>query len=63
MCYVLWLVLSLDAMDVSGEQQIDVVNHMMKQRLGQDGKPVEAIPEKGSMCLVILKPPHKSKLL
>ncbi|KAI0237071.1 Endoplasmic reticulum-Golgi intermediate compartment protein 3 [Lamellibrachia satsuma] len=41
--------LSLDAMDVSGEQQIDVLHHMMKQRLTSDGKPVEAIPEKGNL--------------
>ena len=46
--FVLLLVLSLDAMDVSGEQQIDVAHHVMKQRLAKDGKPV-SIPEKGSM--------------
>ena len=38
--------LSIDAMDVSGEQQIDVDHDIFKQRLNKDGKPVDDEPEK-----------------
>jgi endoplasmic reticulum-Golgi intermediate compartment protein 3 len=34
------LVLTLDAMDVSGEHQIDISHNIFKKRLGQDGKPI-----------------------
>lgn len=33
--------LSIDAMDVSGEQQIDVMHHMFKKRMNLDGTPIE----------------------
>ncbi|XP_071105582.1 endoplasmic reticulum-Golgi intermediate compartment protein 3-like [Haliotis cracherodii] len=38
--------LSIDAMDVSGEQQIDVDHNLFKQRLDTDGKAVSDKPEK-----------------
>ncbi|XP_031555453.1 endoplasmic reticulum-Golgi intermediate compartment protein 3-like [Actinia tenebrosa] len=38
--------LSIDAMDVSGEQQIDVASHMLKKRLDLDGKPIDEKAEK-----------------
>ncbi|ESO99176.1 hypothetical protein LOTGIDRAFT_142052 [Lottia gigantea] len=38
--------LSIDAMDVSGEQQIDVDHHLFKHRLDKDGAAVSETPEK-----------------
>ena len=38
--------LSIDAMDVSGEQQIDVDHNLLKQRLDLHGKFIDEIPEK-----------------
>ncbi len=37
--------LSIDAMDVSGEHQLDVAHSVLKQRLTLDGKPIEEEPE------------------
>ena len=36
-------VMSLDAMDVSGEQQNDIVSTILKQRLDKNGRPVEGL--------------------
>eukprot|EP00850_Spirogloea_muscicola_P018358 SM000167S02971 [mRNA] locus=s167:276772:280105:+ [translate_table: standard] len=33
--------LSLDAMDISGEQHLDVVHNIFKRRLSEDGKPID----------------------
>ena len=38
--------LSVDAMDVSGESQIDIDHHMFKQRLDLDGNPINEAPVK-----------------
>eukprot|EP00123_Amoebidium_parasiticum_P000794 comp11697_c0_seq1/m.6245 comp11697_c0_seq1/g.6245 ORF comp11697_c0_seq1/g.6245 comp11697_c0_seq1/m.6245 type:complete len:411 (-) comp11697_c0_seq1:156-1388(-) len=38
--------LSVDAMDVSGAQQFDVITNLYKKRLHKDGTPVEDEPEK-----------------
>ena len=37
--------LSIDAMDVSGEHQLDVLHSVFKQRLGLDGRPIEESAE------------------
>ncbi|KAK3747231.1 hypothetical protein RRG08_005867 [Elysia crispata] len=37
--------LALDAMDVSGESQIDIDAHLLKQRLDLQGKPISETPE------------------
>lgn len=37
--------LSIDAMDVSGEHQLDVLHSVFKQRLGLDGFPIEEVAE------------------
>jgi len=36
----------MDAMDVSGESQIDVISNIFKQRLHLDGTPIDAEEEK-----------------
>jgi len=36
--------LSVDAMDISGEHQLDVDHNIFKKRLGSDGKPISAGP-------------------
>ena len=41
--------LSIDAMDVSGEHQLDVLHSVFKQRLGLDGVPIEDEPEQYQM--------------
>jgi len=38
--------LSVDAMDISGEHQLDVDHNIFKKRLGPDGKPISAGPTK-----------------
>ncbi|KAK6167933.1 hypothetical protein SNE40_021856 [Patella caerulea] len=38
--------LSIDAMDVSGEQQIDVDHHLLKQRIDNNGVAISETPEK-----------------
>ena len=52
---VSWLVslsdVSVDAMDVSGEQQIDVDHNIFKQRLDSNGELVLATPEKESLSI------------
>ena len=48
-------VLSLDAMDVSGEQQIDVAHNIFKQRLDLEGKEVKETPEKEGLYINPLK--------
>lgn len=42
----MFLDLSLDAMDVSGEQQIDVAANILKQRLDTEGAQINDTPEK-----------------
>ena len=41
--------LSIDAMDVSGEHQLDVLHSVFKQRLGLDGAPIEEVAEQYQM--------------
>lgn len=38
--------LSIDAMDVAGEQQLDVEHNLFKQRLDKDSKPISTEAEK-----------------
>ena len=40
--------LSIDAMDVSGEQQIDMSTNLLKQRLDTTGTPLDESPQKES---------------
>jgi len=42
------VVISIDAMDVSGEQQIDVDHNIYKQRLNLSGEIISDAPEKES---------------
>ena len=37
--------LSIDAMDVSGEHQLDVLHSIYKQRLSPEGEPINEKPE------------------
>lgn len=41
--------LSIDAMDVSGEQQIDVMHSIFKKRVDIDGNPIDENVEKGDL--------------
>lgn len=41
--------LSIDAMDVSGEQQIDVMHSILKKRMDLDGNPIDDDAEKGDL--------------
>jgi hypothetical protein len=49
--------MSLDAMDVAGEQQLDIEHNLYKRRLSLDGKPVDAPVEKESTLGVVRPPP------
>ena len=42
--------LSIDAMDVSGEHQLDVLHSVFKQRLATDGQPIEEPVEQYQMA-------------
>ena len=46
-------VLSIDAMDVSGEQQIDVDHNILKQRLDLLGLPITESPVKESKHFIV----------
>jgi hypothetical protein len=37
---ILWTDLSLDAMDISGEHQLDVQHNIFKKRIGRNGQPI-----------------------
>ena len=47
--------LSIDAMDVSGEQQFDVMHNIVKQRLSSDGSVVQEkkLESKQSGCMYV----------
>lgn len=51
--FSMWIVLSIDAMDVSGEQQINLDHNIYKRRLDELGKPLEK-PEKERKYIVKL---------
>lgn len=40
--------LSVDAMDISGEQQIDLETNLLKQRLDSTGNPINETPQEQS---------------
>eukprot|EP01130_Rhizamoeba_saxonica_P017710 TRINITY_DN8641_c0_g1_i1.p1 TRINITY_DN8641_c0_g1~~TRINITY_DN8641_c0_g1_i1.p1 ORF type:complete len:384 (-),score=71.40 TRINITY_DN8641_c0_g1_i1:43-1194(-) len=42
--------LSLDAMDVSGNHQLDIIHHVYKKRLTSDGKPIKSSVEKQDLA-------------
>ena len=44
--------LSIDAMDVAGEQQFDVMHNMAKQRLNNEGQPIKEEQEGLCFCLL-----------
>ena len=46
--------MSVDAMDVSGEQQIDVDHDVFKQRLDLDGNVIEATPQKEGIYILYI---------
>ena len=57
-------IVSLDAMDVSGEQHLDVAHNIFKRRIGADGKPVEedkASHEKQDKLGAKIVPPARQK--
>ena len=54
LCIYCFAVLSLDAMDVSGEQQIDVDHDLFKERLDKNGNKVEDKPEKQGTCRLMM---------
>jgi len=47
--------LSVDAMDVSGEQHIDVEHNIFKQRLNASGDIIPSAPEKESKFVKVFK--------
>jgi hypothetical protein len=46
--------LSVDAMDISGEHQLDVDHNIFKKRLRQDGSPIPAGPTKQERMLFFI---------
>ena len=51
---------TIDAMDVSGDQQIDVDHNVFKSRLTSDGKLVDDFPKKeGAFCFFVFFPIYK----
>lgn len=52
---ILFSVLSVDAMDVSGESQIDVISNIYKQRLDVNGNPMAAEAEIQGMISILLR--------
>eukprot|EP00850_Spirogloea_muscicola_P009287 SM000052S17679 [mRNA] locus=s52:18386:21667:- [translate_table: standard] len=51
--------LSLDAMDISGEQHLDVVHNIFKRRLSEDGKPINVGIKHGIGRTEVAKLKHK----
>lgn len=62
MCWLFHSDLSIDAMDVSGEQQIDLDHSMFKQRLSPEGENIEDNPEKDGIVFCIFSFQFEKKL-
>lgn len=49
----MFLVLSLDAMDTTGEQHLQIEHNIFKRRLDLDGKPIEDPQKTGTLNVFI----------